>query len=329
VSADESEDEHGPSLPDPMRAILRLQIHLWILMNLSSAAPRAIRRATHPILVVEHDRVRCGEIDAEPACARAQEEQARGVWRVTALLEAVHLSTAIQRARRAVDAAQWPTLALVRPVLPVFNESICPALHEGGSTYLDDVEHGDELREDEDLVPARKERVEEPLEDHHLPARVDELLVHDVLVHAWPLEQDRVRADLAQLHHDVLQVHVVDLFHCFFRRNAEHSACAGGREKLLRKRTLGFELMLRSDLGERLGRGGEAAALPRANAHPTQLLVLFDLAGDPLALAFLGVLAGPHASKQPAKAASDDSVVYFVLTLRQRSIQHVLLLGRK
>ena len=88
--------------------------------------------------------------------------------------------------------------------------------------------------------------------------------------------------------------------------------------------------MLRSDLGHRLSRGGEAdPALARARAHPTQLLVLFNLAGDPLALAFLGVLAGPHARKHPAKAAFDDGIVYFALTLRQRCVQHVLFLGWK
>jgi hypothetical protein len=85
---------------------------------------------------------------------------------------------------------------------------------QSGSSYLDDVEHGDELREDKDLVSARKECVEQPLEDHHLPALVDEFVIHNLFVHARAFKQDRVRADLAQLHHDVLQVHVVDLFHC-------------------------------------------------------------------------------------------------------------------
>ena len=76
------------------------------------------RTATHTILVVEHDCVRRGQVDVEPACAIAPEEQARCIWRVAALLEAVYLCAAIQKACGAVDAAQRPALALVCTVLP-------------------------------------------------------------------------------------------------------------------------------------------------------------------------------------------------------------------
>jgi len=63
----------------------------------------------------------------------------------------------------------------------MLNESTCGTQsHTKGIDYLDGIEHSDELREDEDFVPARQERVEELLEDHHLPARVDELLVQGV-----------------------------------------------------------------------------------------------------------------------------------------------------
>ena len=116
----------------------------------------------------------------------------------------------------------------------VLNESACGTQsHTKGIDYLDDVENSDGFREGKDLVQARKERVEQPLEDHHIPARVDELVVHDVLMHVRPFEQDRVRADLAQLRHDILQAHVVDLFTVFPRaaqRRAERddSASAGG-----------------------------------------------------------------------------------------------------
>ncbi len=71
---------------------------------------------------------------------------------------------------------------------------------EDGNGYLDDVKHGDELREHEYLVPAFKEGIEEPLEDHHLPARIDELLVHDRLLRPRverPVEQEWVRAHFA------------------------------------------------------------------------------------------------------------------------------------
>ena len=74
--------------------------------------------------------------------------------------------------------------------------------HATGTAYLDDVEHGDKLREGQDLVSRRKEGVKEPLEDHHLPARVDELLVHDVTVYAWPFEQDASK--LTQVQHDAM-----------------------------------------------------------------------------------------------------------------------------
>jgi len=40
-----------------------------------------------------------------------------------------------------------------------------------------------ELREHEHLVSSFKRGIKEPLEDHHLPARVDELLIHDRLLH--------------------------------------------------------------------------------------------------------------------------------------------------
>ncbi|KAI9456806.1 hypothetical protein BJY52DRAFT_1212756 [Lactarius psammicola] len=131
------------------------------------------------------------------------------------------------------------------------------ALKEGGAlaAYLDDAEHGDELREHGDLVPTPKERVEQLLEDHYLPARIDELLAHDMLVRARPFEQDRVRADLAQLHHDVLQVHVVDLFHCFSPRGRatqsreRRFSVHGWTREVVKRHTLGLEPMLCSDLG--------------------------------------------------------------------------------
>jgi len=40
-----------------------------------------------------------------------------------------------------------------------------------------------ELQEHKHLVSSFKRGIKEPLEDHHLPAHVDELLVHDGLLH--------------------------------------------------------------------------------------------------------------------------------------------------
>ena len=87
--------------------------------------------------------------------------------------------------------------------------------------------------------------------------------------------------------------------------------------------------MLRSDVNDRLGRVEAGPALARVCAHPTEHLVLFDLAGHPLTLTPRRILAGSHSSKKPAKATLDDSFVYFALTLGQRRIQYVLFLGRK
>src|SRR5712691_959881 len=87
---------------------------------------------------------------------------------------------------------------------------------EGRDAYLDHIEHGDNCENTSTLF---KKGFKEPLEDHHhdLPTRVDELLVHDGLMRPRverPVKQERVRAHFAQLHHDVLKMHVVDLLHC-------------------------------------------------------------------------------------------------------------------
>jgi len=71
---------------------------------------------------------------------------------------------------------------------------------EGRNAYLDDIEHGDKLREHEHLVSSFKKGFKEPLKDHHLPTRVDKLLVHDRLRHPQverPVKQERVRAHFA------------------------------------------------------------------------------------------------------------------------------------
>src|SRR6266581_4995016 len=68
------------------------------------------------------------------------------------------------------------------------------------NAYLDHIEHGDKLREHEHLVSSFKKGFKEPLEDHHLPTRVDELLVHNRLRRLQverPVKQERVRAHFA------------------------------------------------------------------------------------------------------------------------------------
>src|SRR5260221_303798 len=88
---------------------------------------------------------------------------------------------------------------------------------EGRNAYLDHIEHGDKLREHEHLVSPFKKGFKEPLEGRHLPTRIDELLVHDRVTRLRverPVKQEWVRAHFAQLHYDVLKMHVVDLLHC-------------------------------------------------------------------------------------------------------------------
>jgi len=84
------------------------------------------------------------------------------------------------------------------------------------------------------------------------------------------------------------------------------------------------------EFGDRLGRRHDAPPAPAsARAHPTHLLVLLDLARDPLPLAFSRTFSGPCAGQQPAEAALDNSVVQFALALAQRRVEHVFLLGRE
>ena len=65
---------------------------------------------------------------------------------------------------------------------------------ESRNAYLDDVEHGSKLQEYEHLASFKK-GFKEPLEDHHLPARVDRFLVHDELLRPRvkrPVKQEAV-----------------------------------------------------------------------------------------------------------------------------------------
>lgn len=76
-----------------------------ILSHTTIRGPYPLMEATHPILVIEHDGVRRGEVDAKPSRTRAQEKEVRCSGLVTALLKTLHLGTTLQRAGRSVDAA--------------------------------------------------------------------------------------------------------------------------------------------------------------------------------------------------------------------------------
>lgn len=61
----------------------------------------------------------------------------------------------------------------------------------GEETYLNDVEHGGELREQENFMATLEQLVQKPLEHHHFAAGVNELGVYDRLVGngvEWPVE---------------------------------------------------------------------------------------------------------------------------------------------
>jgi len=75
------------------------------------------QKTTHTILVVKHDGVRCGDVDAQPTCTRAQKGKPWGVRVITALLETIHLRAEFQWARRTVYAARSPAFELERPIL--------------------------------------------------------------------------------------------------------------------------------------------------------------------------------------------------------------------
>jgi hypothetical protein len=57
--------------------------------------------------------------------------------------------------------------------------------------------------------------------------------------------------------------------------------------------------------------------------------IFFDLACDPVPFALPCIFTGSLASQQPVEAASNDSVIHFMLTRAQRRVEHIFLLGRK
>ena len=64
-------------------------------------------------------------------------------------------------------------------------------------------------------MTSSKKRIEETLQNHHLTAGSDQLLVQDVLARQRvfrPVEQVWVLAHFTQLHNDILEILVVDLF---------------------------------------------------------------------------------------------------------------------
>ena len=64
------------------------------------------------------------------------------------------------------------------------------------------------------MLPS-EQLAEQSVENHHLPTRIDEILVQDRLLRArvdWPIKQKWVGANFTKLHDGVLELHIVDLF---------------------------------------------------------------------------------------------------------------------
>lgn len=115
--ADDAEDEHGPRLPDAVRAVLRLQVHLRVLRDDVGQCLMPVMDVAraYPVLVVEDDRVGCDQVEALAAGSGAEKEEARCM--LPAVLEAVNRGSAVGDGRRPVDTAHRPSLELGGPVL--------------------------------------------------------------------------------------------------------------------------------------------------------------------------------------------------------------------
>ncbi len=67
---------------------------------------------TYPVLIIEDDRIRSRKIDTQSSRTCAKEEQVRCTGLVTAILEQVHLLSAVYWSCRPVDATDIPPFHL-------------------------------------------------------------------------------------------------------------------------------------------------------------------------------------------------------------------------
>ena len=149
-----------------MRAVHRLEVHLRV-----------------PVAVVDDDGIGGGEVDTQTSGAGGEEEdkllRAGGVVRVDHVLARVPVGVT-------VDAAV-----------------LVPAEEE---VILEDVEEAGHLGEDEDAAALLLELLEQLIEEDHLTGVLHEVLAgEEGRAGLGTLEQIRVVAALAQLHHHVQQ----------------------------------------------------------------------------------------------------------------------------
>ena len=162
----QAEHVHGLGLPDAVAPVHRLHVRVRV-----------------PVRVVDDDRVRGGEVDAEATGSGRQQEDA-DIW---VGVELVHLPSTFLPLHAPVDAAHLLALLL--------------------KVGLDQVEHLRHLREDERLVTLRPELGQQAVQQAELAALLHQLIrggEHDAPVHPARY-QIRVVAVLAQLHQHVVQ----------------------------------------------------------------------------------------------------------------------------
>mmetsp|Transcript_47611 Transcript_47611/g.79829 ORF Transcript_47611/g.79829 Transcript_47611/m.79829 type:complete len:768 (+) Transcript_47611:2909-5212(+) len=163
------EAEHGDRLllPDPVRAVLGLQVHLGV-----------------PVAVVQDHGVGGRQVDAQAPGAGGQHEEEHGA---VGGVEALHALVPL-------EGAGAPVEAVVRVALP-------------DQVVLHDVQHPRHLAEQQHAVALGLQPRQQLVQDPHLPGVVDDLLVGDerrpllcAIKEVW------VIAGLPQLHHNVQQL---------------------------------------------------------------------------------------------------------------------------
>mmetsp|Transcript_56160 Transcript_56160/g.93276 ORF Transcript_56160/g.93276 Transcript_56160/m.93276 type:complete len:546 (+) Transcript_56160:1406-3043(+) len=211
VGGDHAVHDHGLRLPNPVHSVLRLQVRLWV-----------------PVRVVDDHRVGGHEVDAQPPRTRAEEEEEE-VW---VGVEGLDAGLSVLLGDPAIDAAV-PEPGGVEVVLQQVQEA--RHLREDQALVACLLQHGQHLVEQRELAAlcdqglvvllAVRRVVEVQVLDlprdrlHDLPllavwrAVTEVELLHDFLHHLLGLgphhegveglEQERVVADLPQLHHCV------------------------------------------------------------------------------------------------------------------------------
>jgi hypothetical protein len=120
------------------------------------------------------------QIDTKTSGSSTEQKQVGRIGIITAVVEFVHLLSSRLLRSATVDSTDFESLEQSRPVFLTGNISTARALL--GYLAHNDVQHGGELREKENLVALLEERVEKSIEQKHFPARIDQIVVDHQLV---------------------------------------------------------------------------------------------------------------------------------------------------